>query len=1009
MKKFISIILTLVMCFTLVPGITASADDGTPSDGAAYEQEPLTEDYLEKYFIDLNDEGDLVLPDPAGSIKAVAETDGNGVLLSAKPASDLAGAKFRICGSGEDGKFDFDGNAVARLTIDGLAARKTKAAVNIFIDDAEEPLTTIQLKAQPKEDDWTRDGKISETIVGKGLKGEHDIYFTITFDGIDETKKTSVLLRSIEFAEGSIPVLDFHIDETLGSIAEMNADDEHQTECYGDFDIMVPSEFRCEFTDGPVASVRGVDLEYIRGRGNSTWMADKKPYKIKLDKGQDLFGMGKNKHWVLLANRYDNSLIRNRMTYWLTRKLGEDTGVFAPECVPVEVVMNGRYYGSYLLCEQIRVDESRIEIDDLEKKENPSATEEPEITGGYLISRDFGSDDNEQGISTFRHEGFWIESPDFSKKHTDEAKTAQKNYIQDYVRKVETAIYGQDFKDPLGHGYAEYLDVDSAVDYWWIQEFSENGDAYVNGSTYLYKPRDTEEEAGKLIWGPLWDFDYVAWGDLEYGIDPQETFDYTSFSWMTRLRSDPSYVEKLKTRWLKLNTLLEEITKKDGIIDRYAEEASIAEQYDNRLWGFYTEGGGEYSGYDGEEEDGGKGVVEEDGGEEGEEQDTPELSYDYEIAQLRDWIEKRRAWVNQEGQLDNLAPKQYKVDYVADGKTLETRYLTEGESFEPFPEAPEKEGYTCVGWTDPDNSVVDDEWTVTEDTVLTAWYMKTSDIPQIKDIFFGEQEMYSYYYAGEEYLNYLDVEYSTIPEFAVGRITWSSSDESVVLVDEKDDLQIVGTGMTEITATLPNGKQKSFTAHIISTDDEMDYIEGFSLDRTKLTLESGAYTQIVPLREPYPCSGGNFKWISTEPEVATVDSIGVVVAQKPGTTYVVAYENNTETFQACKVTVMMNKAQKIQKAKKAKTALKAKALKGHKAKLSWKKVKGVSGYYIFRASKKNGKYKRVKVIKKAGTKTWTQKKLKKGKIYFYKIRPFTKISGKAYAGKMSKAVKVKAK
>lgn len=111
----------------------------------------------------------------------------------------------------------------------------------------------------------------------------------------------------------------------------------------------------------------------------------------------------------------------------------------------------------------------------------------------------------------------------------------------------------------------------------------------------------------------------------------------------------------------------------------------------------------------------------------------------------------------------------------------------------------------------------------------------------------------------------------------------------------------------------------------------------------------------------------------------------------------------------------------IKKAKAAKTTIKVRALKRHKAKVTWKKVTlkytvdgqkysmPVSGYKIYRATKKNGKYKLVKTIKKAGTLKYIDKKLKKGKKYFYKVRPYTKIAGTAYLGKWSKARSVRAK
>ena len=111
----------------------------------------------------------------------------------------------------------------------------------------------------------------------------------------------------------------------------------------------------------------------------------------------------------------------------------------------------------------------------------------------------------------------------------------------------------------------------------------------------------------------------------------------------------------------------------------------------------------------------------------------------------------------------------------------------------------------------------------------------------------------------------------------------------------------------------------------------------------------------------------------------------------------------------------------IKKAKAAKATIKVKAMKKHKAKISWKKVslsytvdskkytRAVTGYRVYRATKKNGKYRLIKTIKKAGTLNYTDKKLKKGKKYYYKVRTYTKIDGKTYLGKWSKVKRIKAK
>ena len=102
----------------------------------------------------------------------------------------------------------------------------------------------------------------------------------------------------------------------------------------------------------------------INVRGNSTAGGEKKPYKIKLNKKTDLFGMGggeKNKHWVLLANYFDESLMRNKVCYDLAGVFGAPVWMRSEW---VDVVMNGDYVGNYQLCQHIRVSKERINIYD---------------------------------------------------------------------------------------------------------------------------------------------------------------------------------------------------------------------------------------------------------------------------------------------------------------------------------------------------------------------------------------------------------------------------------------------------------------------------------------------------------------------------------------------------------------------------------------------------------------------------------------------------------------------
>ena len=107
----------------------------------------------------------------------------------------------------------------------------------------------------------------------------------------------------------------------------------------------------------------------IKGRGNSSWGWPKKPYRIKLDKKADLFGMGKNKNWVLLANYLDESLLRNTTAF----QISEELGLVSVQSVWTDVVLNGDYIGNYQLCEQIRIDEDRVDIFDWEAEAKKAA------------------------------------------------------------------------------------------------------------------------------------------------------------------------------------------------------------------------------------------------------------------------------------------------------------------------------------------------------------------------------------------------------------------------------------------------------------------------------------------------------------------------------------------------------------------------------------------------------------------------------------------------------------
>ena len=241
----------------------------------------------------------------------------------------------------------------------------------------------------------------------------------------------------------------------------------------------------------------------IRGRGNSTWTRfDKKPYRIKFEHKQDFFGMGEGKDWVLLANHMDKSLIRNYLAFEAARQLS--TLGSTPDCRLVEVYINGDYNGVYVLCEQVEVNQNRVEVEE----------DSLEADTGYLVEMDGWAD------------GVCVTVPDplgdkgasrkYSIKYPDNvgSSQAQKDYIYQYLTNCMSAINGTDYEK-----VKELMDVESFAQAYIIFELFKNPDVDYS-SFYMHK-----DKGGKLMCGPVWDFNMCCGNVSHKGTNCQK-YDY---------------------------------------------------------------------------------------------------------------------------------------------------------------------------------------------------------------------------------------------------------------------------------------------------------------------------------------------------------------------------------------------------------------------------------------------------------------------------------------------------
>ena len=244
------------------------------------------------------------------------------------------------------------------------------------------------------------------------------------------------------------------------------------------------------------------------------------------DRNVSLLGMPKDEDWVLIANYRDESLLRNHVAYAASRWLGR----YAARTQFVEVVVNGTYEGVYLLAEDLKLTDSRVAVDDTD------------VSGGYVL--EMVTTERTRGKRFFttpvKHQPVVYKDP-----NSKEISYGRAAWIRDYVGRCERRLYGNRFTDPR-RGYRHCLDMDAAVDYLLLNELFRNA-AVFWFSTYMHKG-----VRGKLVLGPIWDFDLSIGNSDAVTPNQRVGWQYDASPWAERLYADPAFRRRMATRWQEL-------------------------------------------------------------------------------------------------------------------------------------------------------------------------------------------------------------------------------------------------------------------------------------------------------------------------------------------------------------------------------------------------------------------------------------------------------------------------
>jgi CotH kinase protein/Secretion system C-terminal sorting domain len=327
----------------------------------------------------------------------------------------------------------------------------------------------------------------------------------------------------------------------------------------------------------------------IEVRGQSSQMFPMKSYSIELrdDAGssqdKSLFGLPKESDWVLYAPYNDKTLMHNFLAYTMAREMGH----WSANCRYVEIVLNGDYIGIYVFMEKIKRNSGRVNV----PKMSTTDIAGDAVTGGYLFSIDKDANAWFSAYSTNHSSGGQTIQYSYVYPKPEAIVTEQKNYIKSYVDSFENVLSEAQFQDKET-GWRRFADEASFIDYFIVNEVSRNVDGY-RLSAYFYK--DRQSKGGKIIAGPVWDYDLAfrnanycngsnqdGWAYQFNTVCPQDYWQIPF--WWDQFLGDTAFQSNLKCRWKQSRQNSLSTTHFNSLIDSIVNLTAEARQRHFQRW-----------------------------------------------------------------------------------------------------------------------------------------------------------------------------------------------------------------------------------------------------------------------------------------------------------------------------------------------------------------------------------------------------------------------------------------
>lgn len=396
------------------------------------------------------------------------------------------------------------------------------AGYNVYIDNTENKVKTVNGSGY----------YLSEEEISGLSEGQHTLYVANT----DATGKESAMISANFTVEGTagvntdVPQIYIYTEKSISSEYHENAD------------VTVTVIDR---DDGENKDL--IDSgSNIKIRGNTTAAAPKKPWNIKLSSKQKLLGMEKGKKWCLLANSFDKSLMRNNLVYDFAEEIGVQ---YNCDNRFVEVYINGKFNGNYLITEAVEAKKERVNIDAYNAESNDILLElgtrnEPDVD--HFTTNTLGTT-------------FDVNDPEKGDDLTDAQVDEKIKNVKSYLDNFETVLKNQNYDEILN-----YMDEDTFVNFYIVNELFKNVDFNFSSTRFYIKDN-------KVYAGPCWDYDLSS-GNCkssyytDYYVDGVSYKGYycQGMNWYKQLFKNEAFYNKVKDRYKELQYSIQNIYKNDS-------------------------------------------------------------------------------------------------------------------------------------------------------------------------------------------------------------------------------------------------------------------------------------------------------------------------------------------------------------------------------------------------------------------------------------------------------------